>query len=85
MNELKKVEGGDVSFGWAKKYLDDNNECKRLSWYIMMGKGVETTINRSDYILFKGGGALKYNEEIFEWEFALPKKIDKKNGKGIYA
>jgi hypothetical protein len=76
--------GGEMSFGWAKKYLDDANEYKKLSWYIMMGKGVEKTIDQSDYILFNDGSALKYNEEVSEWQFTSPKRIDKNSGKGVY-
>ena len=79
------AEGGEIPFGWSKKYLDDSNEYKKLSWYIMTGKGAEKTINKSDYIFFEDGSALKYNKQISEWEFTLPKKIDKKSGKGIYA
>ena len=82
-NSKTYAEGGELSFGWAKKYLDDKNIYKKLDWYVMMGKGIEKQIDNTNYVLFNDGSALKYNDVDYEWEIASPKRFDTK-GNAIF-
>ena len=59
--------GLNMSFGWAKKYLQDNNLYKNLGWYLMMGNGKEKTIKNQDYVIFEDGSALKYDKNKSDW------------------